>query len=78
MKKLNSTGCASLAERVKQEPRFLRTRASEQQDAAPSVALSEDLADRAQTAEEMAAIDVAKIFAEPMQPEPEPELEEKL
>lgn len=31
----------------------------------------EDLADKAQTAEEMAAIDVAKIFAEPMQPEPE-------
>lgn len=34
----------------------------------------EDLADAAQTEEEMAAIDVAKIFAEPMQPEPEPEI----
>lgn len=34
----------------------------------------EDLADRAQTEDEMAAIDVAKIFAEPMQPEPELEI----
>lgn len=33
----------------------------------------EDLADKAQTAEEMAAIDVQAIFGEPMQPEPEPE-----
>lgn len=33
----------------------------------------EDLADAAQTEEEMAAIDVAKIFAEPMPQEPESE-----